>query len=101
MSSRQEFVSEQPLTHNPTPDAEMTASHKKKSRGKGAKAKSTATFVTKSNQKHMAQQREAALKRLGVFKQGVGPLLQDAIWPADYNVAGLQADVHAYSNLLT
>lgn len=36
-------------------------------------------------------------------EQGVGPLLHnaDAIWPADYNVAGLQADVHAYSNLLT
>lgn len=76
MSSRQEFVSEQPLTHNPTPDAEMTASHKKKSRGKGAKAKSTATFVTKSNQKHTAQQREAALKRLGVFNQDAAQLEQ-------------------------
>lgn len=60
----QENVSEQPLTHTPKTE---NVSTKKKPRGKGAKAKSSKAFVTSSNAKYMQQQREAAMKRLGVF----------------------------------
>lgn len=74
MSQRQDNVSEQTLPPSPTYSADNAT--KKKQRGRGAKSKSTASFVTKANQKYMAQQREAALKRLGVFNQDAAQLEQ-------------------------